>query len=178
MDINPKKAPAVLLAVLPALLWSCGDGQVTVMQTQTETRQTTITQSTTGSSSRVKTAYKKKINDLGQRADAMNNDYRVLIERRNAGEAIRSDDLAYKAEQYANVYDDMAGELTTMDAPPEFRDAHAMFLSGFQKWQQAYEKYADGFWNNRDDSLTKASELDGQAKSEVNVAIFQINQID
>jgi len=152
----------------------CGDsGEVTVTVEKT----VSVSAASSGSSAVEKDAYRKAVNDLTRRADQMNTDYRMLIDRYNTGQA-SAEELSTWAEQDLRAYEEMGRQLTAMKVPEEFRGAHGKLISAFNKWQAAFEAYRNGFRDNNKAELDKAREYDNQAVIEVNQAVNEISQVE
>lgn len=172
-----KIAAVILFAALIIGLGVVGGYALRGEQTVTVERTVTvITSGANGSSALEKEAYTKRIQELTTQADQINQDFRRMVDRYNVGE-VKSEDLADQADRNRQTYEEMSKQLTGMRVPPEFQQPHKQLISGFNKWQQAFEAYRDGFRENRDDLLDKARDLDSQAVIEVNQAINEISQI-
>ncbi len=170
--VFPAAAWPVLVLAPSLILAGCGGGETTV------TVPTTVaTTATTGSPTAEKKAYKDEIEAVSRQADNMNVTYRDLIKKHGAGQ-VTTDQLVNQAQQDVDVYENLVGELTTMKVPPEFRSTHGLLISACAKWQAAFEDYRDGFRDNDQADLDRASELDDQAVIEVNQAISAINQVE
>lgn len=162
----------VLMTAVTAISGCGGGGEATVTGEKT----VTVIQTQAGSSTADKEAYKQAVNGLTARANQVNTDFRALVDRFNTGQA-KAEELAGAAEQDRLSYQDMVAQLTTMKVPSEFQQAHLLLISGFGKWQSAFEAYRDGY-NNRDNSaLARARDLDGQAVTDVNQSVNLISQV-
>lgn len=160
--------------VVAFLITGCsGGGEVTVTVEKT----VSVSATRTGSTTAEKDAYKNAVNDLTGRADLMNRDYRELIDRYNS-ERADAEELSDWAEQDWRAYEQMSGQLTTMKVPEEFRESHGQLISGFNKWQSAFEAYSNGFRDDNKAELDKARDYDNQAVIEVNQAVSVILQVE
>ena len=157
---------AALLGTLALPPLACGGQTVTVTQVTATTAAVNDLD-----------VYRKQINELGKRADSVNTEYRDLVNRNIAGQATDAE-LAAKADQDVKVYEQICADVTEMDVPRDARQAHNLFISGFNKWLAAYSKYKQGYRDNNGDALEKASDLDNQAAIDVNQAVFQVNQLE
>ena len=152
----------------------CSDGGET---TVTVEKTVSVSATRSGSAAVDKEAYRNAVNDLTRRADQINTDYRILIDRYNEGQA-NAEDLSTWAEQDWRSYEEMSGQMTAMKVPEEFREAHPQLISGFNKWQAAFEAYRNGFRDNNKAELDKARDYDNQAVIEVNQAVNRISQVE
>lgn len=172
-----RAAAALVVVSLAAITLSAtgcsGGGETTVTVEKT----VSVEAIRSGSTAVVKDAYRNAVNDLTRRADRMNSDYRVLIDRYNEGQA-DAEELSAWAEQDWRAYEDMSGQLTAMQVPEEFRETHRQLISGFNKWQATFEAYRNGFRDNSRAELDKAREYDNQAVIEVNQAVNVISQVE
>lgn len=170
------EAAAALLTALALTFTSAGcssGGETTVTVEKT----VSVSAALSGSTAVEKDAYRNAINDLTSRANLMNTDYRDLIDRYNSGQS-NAEELSTWAEQDWRAYEEMSGQLTAMKVPEEFRAAHLQLISGFNKWQAAFEAYRNGFRDNNKAELDKARDYDNQAVIEVNQAVNGITQVE
>ncbi|MBI5871088.1 MAG: hypothetical protein HZB44_09115 [Actinobacteria bacterium] len=162
------------IVIIAALAAGCdGGGETTVTVEKT----VSVGAAPSGSAPAEKDAYRNTVNDLTRRADQMNTDFRALIDRYNEGQS-NAEELSAWAEQDWRAYEEMSGQLTAMKVPEEFREAHPQLISGFNKWQAAFEAYRNGFRDNSRAELDKARDFDNEAVIEVNQAVNRIAQVE
>lgn len=152
---------------LLALLTGCGGGEVTV----------TVEPTYTGTPKADILAYKKEINELGQRADQINREYRALIDKHDAGQ-VSDQDMASKARQNGQAYEEIGFAATDMKVPKELQAAHKKFIAGFFDWQSAFKNYEAGYREKDNAALDRAGDLDDQAVIEINQAVNLTNQVE
>lgn len=171
----------LMLAALLFLAALAGCGDASEADSDTDARPvttvaTTETAADTGPSAEEVDIYVEQVRELVHSGDQLNAGYDDLTARFNARE-VAAEEVITQAQQNAAAYGDMVGQLEEMIAPAGFGEAHALIISGFEKWSRMYDLDARAVRDQDSTLLDQARALDQAAVTEVNDAIDGINRL-
>jgi hypothetical protein len=158
-------AALLVLAAAAAMAAGCGGEGGATMSTAASIATVTGT---------VPASYASDIDDITSHADKVNQDYKLQVDRHEAGE-LGTAELVEFADESAGEFTAMLQTLQEMDVPAGLEDSHRLLISGFGKWQRFYQLQVTGLQSKDPAQLAQARELDNQAVDEVYEAIGDIN---